>query len=160
MRRELPVRQQRLSGRVSGVEPRGLIDFSVEGIARHRVRVSYTNIYLMKIWNCIALGESTGRAELAAHGYAMLDRRLLYTAQYGVPTHRRRVNLPSVTPGYLLRFRFFEPKKSSCPQMTQIDADEVPNPRSSASSAGTFCLSRSFAKWVRRVTSPSSTRRR
>ena len=49
-----------------------------------------------------------------------------------------------------------EPKKSSCPRMTQIDADEVPNPRSSASFAGTFCLSRSFTKWVRRVTSPSS----
>jgi len=55
-----------------------------------------------------------------------------------------------------LYYGLVEPEKSSCPQMTQIDADKVPNPRSSASSAGTFCLSRSFTKWVRRVTSPSS----
>ena len=40
--------------------------------------------------------------------------------------------------------------------MTQIDADKVPNLRSSASSAGNFCLIRLFTKWVRRVTSPSS----
>lgn len=61
-----------------------LMDFSVEGIRRHRVRVSYTNIYLMKLWNCIALGESTDRPELAREGYAMLDQWLAYTWQCGI----------------------------------------------------------------------------
>jgi hypothetical protein len=34
----------------------------VEGIARHGVGEGYTNIFLMKTWNCIAIGEATGRA--------------------------------------------------------------------------------------------------
>jgi len=61
-----------------------LMDYSVEGIRRHRVRVSYTNIYLMKLWNCIAIGESTGRPELAAEGYKMLDQWLAYTWECGI----------------------------------------------------------------------------
>jgi len=43
-------------------------------------------------------------------------------------------------------------KENSCPQMTQIDADKVPNPRSSASSTGNCCLIRPFTKWVRSIT--------
>ncbi len=69
-----------------------LIRISVEGIRRHGVRVSYTNIYLMKIWNCIAIGEQTGRPALADQGYQMLDQWLLYTwesgiHEYGSPTY-------------------------------------------------------------------------
>ena len=58
-----------------------LIKFSVEGIQRHRVDVSYTNIYLMKIWNCIAIGEASARPALATEGYEMFDRWLVYTWQ-------------------------------------------------------------------------------
>jgi len=61
-----------------------LIRFSVEGIRRHRVRESYTNIFLMKTWNCIAIGEATGRPGLADEGYAMLDRWLLHAWDCGV----------------------------------------------------------------------------
>lgn len=61
-----------------------LIRFSVEGIRRHRVAESYTNIFLMKTWNCIAIGEATGRPDLADEGYAMLDRWLLHTWDCGV----------------------------------------------------------------------------
>jgi len=61
-----------------------LIQFSVEGIKRHNVGVSYTNIFLMKIWNCVALGESTGRPELAKEGYALLDKWLAYTWNCGI----------------------------------------------------------------------------
>ena len=61
-----------------------LIRFGVEGIRRHRVNVAYTNIYLMKIWNCIAIGEATGRPTLADQGYQMLDQWLLYTWESGV----------------------------------------------------------------------------
>ncbi len=61
-----------------------LISYSVEGLARHRVREGYTNIFLMKTWNCIAIGESTGRAELARRGRQMLDRWLIHTWENGV----------------------------------------------------------------------------
>ncbi|MBM4045184.1 MAG: hypothetical protein FJ279_08725, partial [Planctomycetes bacterium] len=61
-----------------------LIKFSVEGIRRHNVRESYTNIFLMKTWNCVALGESTGRPDLAREGYAMMDAWLLYTWENGI----------------------------------------------------------------------------
>lgn len=61
-----------------------LIEFSVEGIRRHRVRESYTNIYLMKTWNCIALGEATGRPELAEEGYAMFERWFEQTLETGI----------------------------------------------------------------------------
>ncbi|NQT51372.1 hypothetical protein HQ576_04945, partial [bacterium] len=61
-----------------------LIRFSVEGIRRHRVSEAYTNIFLMKTWNCVAIGENTGRPDLAEEGYQMLDRWLLYTWEHGI----------------------------------------------------------------------------
>ncbi len=61
-----------------------LIKFSVEGLQRHKVSVDYTNIFVMKTWNCIALGERTGRPELARLGYAMLDEWLRRTRLTGV----------------------------------------------------------------------------
>lgn len=61
-----------------------LIDLSVEGIRRHNVSESYTNIFLMKAWNCIAIGENTARGALAAEGRQMLDRWLIYTWESGI----------------------------------------------------------------------------
>ena len=61
-----------------------LIRFSIEGIRRHRVGEGYTNIFLMKTWNCIALGEAAGRPGLADEGYQMLDRWLFFTWDHGV----------------------------------------------------------------------------
>ncbi|MBT3380590.1 MAG: hypothetical protein HN742_10310 [Lentisphaerae bacterium] len=61
-----------------------LITLSIEGIRRHRVNEAYTNIFLMKTWNCIALGEQTGRPKLAREGYAMLDAWLFYTWENGI----------------------------------------------------------------------------
>ncbi len=65
---------------------------SVEGIRRHRVPVTYTNIFLMKTWNCIALGEILDDSDLADAGYLMLDQWLRYTYdngihEYGSPTY-------------------------------------------------------------------------
>ena len=57
---------------------------SVEGLRRHKVSVRYTNIFLMKIWNCIAIGESTGRPDLAREGQAMLDEWLATVRREGV----------------------------------------------------------------------------
>ncbi|MFN3423047.1 MAG: hypothetical protein ACK40X_15135, partial [Armatimonadota bacterium] len=61
-----------------------LIRFGIEGILQHSVSVGYTNIFLMKTWNCIALGENFGRPELAQRGYGMLDAWLLYTYENGI----------------------------------------------------------------------------
>ncbi len=61
-----------------------LLKFGAEGVRRHRVPVSYTNIYLMKSWNCIAVGEALGRRPLADQGYRMLERWLIFTWENGV----------------------------------------------------------------------------
>ncbi len=61
-----------------------LIQLGIEGILHHRVSVGYTNIYLMKTWNCIALGENFGRPDLAQQGYGMLTNWLLFTYHNGI----------------------------------------------------------------------------
>lgn len=61
-----------------------LIRFGIEGLLRHNVSVGYTNIFLMKTWNCIALGENFTRPELARRGYGMLDTWLLHTYENGI----------------------------------------------------------------------------
>ncbi|MGB2824516.1 MAG: hypothetical protein WBF17_26305, partial [Phycisphaerae bacterium] len=75
--------KDRLNG--EGVERlERLIRYSVDGVTRHRVREGYTNIFLMKTWNCIAIGENTGRPDLARQGRQMLDRWLIHTWENGV----------------------------------------------------------------------------
>ncbi|MFT4174851.1 MAG: hypothetical protein QM639_19940, partial [Rhodocyclaceae bacterium] len=54
------------------------------GITRHPVAISYTNIYLMKAWNLIALGEGLADAPLAVQGRQMLRDWLAYTARHGI----------------------------------------------------------------------------
>lgn len=54
------------------------------GITQHVVPVSYTNIFLMKAWNLIALGEGLEDAALATEGRRMLRDWLDYTARHGI----------------------------------------------------------------------------
>ncbi|MEC5398650.1 hypothetical protein [Uliginosibacterium sp. H1] len=61
-----------------------MLQLAATGITRHPVQVSYTNIYLMKAWNLVALGESLPDAKLAAEGQDMLRRWLAYTAANGI----------------------------------------------------------------------------
>jgi len=61
-----------------------LVRLGIQGIRRHTVQESYTNIFLMKTFNCLALGEATGQAELAAEGSRMLDRWLMATWESGL----------------------------------------------------------------------------
>ena len=58
--------------------------YAIEGIRRHKVLVSYTNIFLMKTANCILIGEHLPDQALAKEGYAMLDQWLEYTRQNGI----------------------------------------------------------------------------
>jgi hypothetical protein len=75
--------RDRLSPKAAATLQR-LMEFSIEGMKRHKVSVDYTNIFVMKTWNCIALGENTGRPELARSGYAMFDEWLRRVRQVGV----------------------------------------------------------------------------
>lgn len=61
-----------------------LIAFSIEGIRRHQPAVSYSNIYTMKMWNCIGIGENFPDASLAEEGYDMLDLWLTEISQNGI----------------------------------------------------------------------------
>jgi hypothetical protein len=61
-----------------------LLELAVEGIHRQKVEVGYTNIYLMKTWNLLALGEVLNRPELAAEGSSMLDQWIAYTLKNGI----------------------------------------------------------------------------
>jgi len=61
-----------------------LLNLAVEGIHRHKVDVGYTNIYLMKIWNLLALGEGLKRPELVQEGSVMLDQWIDFTSKNGI----------------------------------------------------------------------------
>lgn len=61
-----------------------LVRFGIQGIRRHTVPESYTNMFLMKAFNCLALGEAVGQAELSAEGSRMLDRWLMATWESGL----------------------------------------------------------------------------
>lgn len=54
------------------------------GVSRHTVAISYTNIWLMKTWNLIALGAALDAAALAAQGHSMLADWLAYTRRTGI----------------------------------------------------------------------------
>jgi hypothetical protein len=61
-----------------------LLKLSVEGIHHQRVDVGYTNIFLMKTWNLLALGESLQQPELVREGSAMLDQWIDFTSNNGI----------------------------------------------------------------------------
>lgn len=62
---------------------RPILELAGEGLLRHRVTESYTNIALMNAGNLILLGEALGKPALADEGYARLDRICLYMSQGG-----------------------------------------------------------------------------
>ena len=61
-----------------------LLRLSAEGIRRHEVLVTYTNIYLKKAWNAIAVGENLDLPDLAEEGYGMFETWFGYTAENGI----------------------------------------------------------------------------
>ncbi len=58
--------------------------FGAEGMLRHKVDVSYTNIFLMRLANCILIGEALDRPDLVQRGKTWLDEWLAYTRQNGI----------------------------------------------------------------------------
>ncbi|MBB5441162.1 hypothetical protein HDC92_004867 [Pedobacter sp. AK017] len=53
------------------------------GVLNQEVRISYTNIYLMKIWNLLALGQVYHRPAMLESGRKLFDTWLNHVAQYG-----------------------------------------------------------------------------
>lgn len=62
----------------------GLLASAREGILRHRVAVSYTNIHLMKTWNLLALGQALNDPALVVMARQMLADWLAQTARHGI----------------------------------------------------------------------------
>ena len=61
-----------------------LLRLSAEGIRRHKVLVTYTNIFVKKSWNAIAIGEQLDLPDMAQMGYEMLDEWCSYTRAHGI----------------------------------------------------------------------------
>lgn len=73
---------------------REIFDLGTEGVKRHSVKLSYTNIILMKIANLIMLGEYYGGPELARTGYDLFEEWLIYTYHNGLCEY--------LSPGYYM----------------------------------------------------------
>jgi len=61
-----------------------LVRLSLIGIRRHIIAVTYTNAYVMKTWNLIALGETLNDQQVAQEGYNMLKNWMQNMSQVGV----------------------------------------------------------------------------
>ena len=61
-----------------------MLEHCIEGIHRQKVYVNYTNIFLMKTWNLLAIGEGLKKPELSQEGAAMFDEWLTYTGKNGI----------------------------------------------------------------------------
>lgn len=61
-----------------------MIQLAIIAMRRHEVAVSYTNIYVMKMWALSSLGETTGDSEAAQEGYDMLRTWMQEISQHGV----------------------------------------------------------------------------
>ena len=90
----------------------------VEGMLRHKVDVSYTNIFLMRLSNCILIGEQTDRPDVLREGVAWLDEWFVYTRKNGVheyssPTYYA-VDLEDL--GALARYSVEEPVRTKACQ--------------------------------------------
>jgi hypothetical protein len=57
---------------------------AVAGLRSHVVRIEYTNIFVMKAWGLIAIGEALGRPDVADDGYRRFDDWLRHTARHGL----------------------------------------------------------------------------
>ncbi len=66
----------------------------IAAVSRHPVRVTYSNIYLMKICNLLLLGQAVGDAESLAEGRTNLDAWLDWTRAHGISEY----DSPTYTP--------------------------------------------------------------
>jgi hypothetical protein len=60
-----------------------LFAMTLKGVRRQPVRISYTNIYLMRCWNFIALGQAYNNPAVIEEGRKAFDIWLKHVANYG-----------------------------------------------------------------------------
>jgi len=60
-----------------------IFDYALNGVRDLPVRVSYTNIYLMRIWNLVALGQVYDQPKVIEEGRKHLDIWLQHVSHYG-----------------------------------------------------------------------------
>ncbi len=60
-----------------------IFTLATKGALNQEVRISYTNIYLMKIWNLVALGQVYNQPEMVESGRRLFNDWLNHVAQYG-----------------------------------------------------------------------------
>jgi len=60
-----------------------LFELALNGIRNQPIRISYTNIYLMRIWNMVALGQVYRQPSVVEEGRKFLDTWLNHVARYG-----------------------------------------------------------------------------
>jgi hypothetical protein len=57
---------------------------AIRGLRSHVVKIDYTNIFVMKAWSLIVLGEALGRLDVADDGYRRFDDWYAHTARHGI----------------------------------------------------------------------------
>jgi len=60
-----------------------IFELALVGIRNQPIRISYTNIYLMRIWNMAALGQIYHQPSVVEEGRKFLDTWLNHVARYG-----------------------------------------------------------------------------
>ena len=60
-----------------------IFEVALRGVRLQPIRISYTNIYLMRIWNLIALGQVYDRPSVTDEGRILFNKWLGYMASYG-----------------------------------------------------------------------------
>lgn len=60
-----------------------IFELALNGVRNQKVRISYTNIYLMKIWNLVALGQAYNRPSIIEEGRNLFNQWLGHVARYG-----------------------------------------------------------------------------
>jgi hypothetical protein len=60
-----------------------IFEFALHGIRDQKIRISYTNIYLMRIWNMVALGQVYKQPSVVEEGRKLFNIWLDHVAQFG-----------------------------------------------------------------------------
>ena len=60
-----------------------IFEFALKGVRNQPIRISYTNIYVMRIWNMVALGQVYKQPSVIEEGRKFLDIWLNHIARFG-----------------------------------------------------------------------------
>jgi hypothetical protein len=60
-----------------------IFELALKGVRNQPIRISYTNIYVMRIWNMVALGQVYHQPSVVEEGRKFLDIWLNHIARYG-----------------------------------------------------------------------------